>query len=144
MGVIQMLTFGSTHGERQQSLASGERRHRGKIDELMRRLEKMETEKKEAQDLKVVEAISTCEECGEHGHVQKDCPEEAKMLDYMRKGDLPNFRYGQYRPQFNASSSIANSVPLLLTVKFRQPSHEFTFGVGMSFIAYPLVLTPLI
>jgi hypothetical protein len=31
----------------------------------------------------------------------------------------------------------------LLTVKFHQPSHEFTFGVGMSFIYYPLVLTPL-
>jgi hypothetical protein len=33
---------------------------------------------------------------------------------------------------------------LLLMVKFRQPSHEFTFGVGMSFISYPLVLTPLV
>jgi hypothetical protein len=32
----------------------------------------------------------------------------------------------------------------MLTVKFRQPSHEFTFAVGMSFISYPLVLTPLI
>jgi hypothetical protein len=32
----------------------------------------------------------------------------------------------------------------MLTVKFRQPSHEFTFGVGMSFISYPLVLSPLI
>jgi hypothetical protein len=32
----------------------------------------------------------------------------------------------------------------MLTVKFRQPSHEFTFGVGISFISYPLVLTPLI
>jgi hypothetical protein len=32
----------------------------------------------------------------------------------------------------------------MLTVKFRQPSHEFTFGVVMSFISYPLVLTPLI
>jgi hypothetical protein len=30
----------------------------------------------------------------------------------------------------------------MLTVKFCQPSHEFTFGVGMSFIPYPLVLTP--
>jgi hypothetical protein len=29
----------------------------------------------------------------------------------------------------------------MLTVKFHQPSHEFTFGVGMSFISYPLVLT---
>jgi hypothetical protein len=32
----------------------------------------------------------------------------------------------------------------MLTVKFRQPSHEFTFGVGMTFITYPLVLTPLV
>jgi hypothetical protein len=32
----------------------------------------------------------------------------------------------------------------MLTVKFRQPSYEFTFGVGMSFISYPLVLTPFI
>jgi hypothetical protein len=30
----------------------------------------------------------------------------------------------------------------MLTVKFR--SHEFTFGVGMTFISYPLVLTPLV
>jgi hypothetical protein len=32
----------------------------------------------------------------------------------------------------------------MLTEKFRQPSHEFTFSVSMSFISYPLVLTPLI
>jgi hypothetical protein len=32
----------------------------------------------------------------------------------------------------------------LLTVKIRQPSHEFTFGVGMNFILYPLVLTPMV
>jgi hypothetical protein len=35
----------------------------GKIDSLMRRLEKMEIEKKETQDLKAAEARSTCEEC---------------------------------------------------------------------------------
>jgi hypothetical protein len=58
----------------------------GKIDSLMRRLEKMEIEKKEAPDLKAVKARSTCKECGEYGHVHKDCPEEAKVLDYMRKG----------------------------------------------------------
>jgi hypothetical protein len=33
---------------------------------------------------------------------------------------------------------------ILLTVKFRQPSHEFTFGVGMTFVSYPLVLTPVV
>jgi hypothetical protein len=86
----------------------------GKIDSLMKRLEKMEIKKKEAQDLKAVEARSTYEECGKYGHVQKDCPEDAKMLDYMRKGDLPNFHYRQGRPQFNASSSIPNLVPLLM------------------------------
>jgi hypothetical protein len=89
----------------------------GKIDSLMRRLEKMEIEKKEAQDLKAAEARSTCEECGEYDHVHKDCPEEAKVLDYMRKGDLLNFRYGQGRPQFNARSSILNSVLLRIQLK---------------------------
>jgi hypothetical protein len=32
----------------------------------------------------------------------------------------------------------------LLTVKFRQPSHEFAFGVGMTFVPYLLVLTPVV
>jgi hypothetical protein len=89
----------------------------GKIDSLMRRLENMEIEKKETQDLKDAEARSTCEECGEYGHVHKDCPEEAKVLDYMRKGDSPNFHYGQGRPQFNASSSILNLILLRIQLK---------------------------
>jgi hypothetical protein len=45
----------------------------GKIDSLMWRLEKMEIERKEAQDLKAAEARSTCEECEEYGYVHKDC-----------------------------------------------------------------------
>jgi hypothetical protein len=103
----------------------------GKIDSLMRRLEKMEIEKKEAQDLKAAEERSTCEECGEYGHVHKDCPEEAKVLDYMRKGDLLNFRYGQGRPQFNASSSILNSVPLRIQLKdFMDEQAKINGGVG--------------
>jgi hypothetical protein len=32
----------------------------------------------------------------------------------------------------------------MLTVKIRQPSHKFTFGVGINFIPYPLVLTPVV
>jgi hypothetical protein len=88
-----------------------------KINSLMRRFEKMEIEKEEAQDLKAAEARSTCEECEEYGHVHKDCLEEAKVLDYIRKRYLPNFRYGQGRPQFNASSSIPNSVPLRIQLK---------------------------
>jgi hypothetical protein len=34
--------------------------------------------------------------------------------------------------------------PPMLMVKICQPSHEFTFGVGISFIPYPLVLTPMV
>jgi hypothetical protein len=36
------------------------------------------------------------------------------------------------------------SMGKMLTVKFRQPSHEFTFGVGITFVSYPLVLIPLV
>jgi hypothetical protein len=32
----------------------------------------------------------------------------------------------------------------MLMVKFRQPSHEFTFDVSITFIPYPLVLTLLV
>jgi hypothetical protein len=39
------------------------------------------------------------------------------VLDYMRKGGLLNFHYGQGRPQFNASSSILNSVLLRIQLK---------------------------
>jgi hypothetical protein len=42
-------------------------------------------------------------------------------------------------------STCATGVGLgVLSVKIRQPSHEFTFGVGMTFISYPLVLTPVV
>jgi hypothetical protein len=42
------------------------------------------------------------------------------------------------------NANIAYELGRLLTVKIRQPSHEFTFGVDMSFIPYPLVLTPVV
>jgi 3-dehydroquinate dehydratase len=57
------------------------------IDFLKRRMEKMEIER-EAQDLKVVEARSTCEKCEECGHVQG-------------------------KPRFNASSSIQDLFPIV-------------------------------
>jgi hypothetical protein len=42
-------------------------------------------------------------------------------------------------------STCATGVGLgVLSVKICQPSHEFTFGVGMTFISYPLVLTPVV
>jgi hypothetical protein len=36
------------------------------------------------------------------------------------------------------------SMAEMLTLKFRQPSHEFTFVVGMTSISNPLVLTTLV
>jgi hypothetical protein len=41
-------------------------------------------------------------------------------------------------------SCVADETATVLTVKIRQPSHEFTFGVGISFIPYPLILTPVV
>jgi hypothetical protein len=35
-------------------------------------------------------------------------------------------------------------VQVKIDYKIRQPSHEFTYGVGISFIPYPLVLTPVV
>jgi hypothetical protein len=52
---------------------------------------------------------------------------------------------GTEKPRsWKAMNDTTNPLGVLLTVKFRQPSHEFTFGVGMTFICYPLVLTPLV
>jgi hypothetical protein len=53
---------------------------------------------------------------------------------------------GEESPSYSRSrnSSLLCSWCSLLTVKIRQPSHEFTFDVGMSFIPYPLVLTPVV
>jgi hypothetical protein len=42
------------------------------------------------------------------------------------------------------SSPRLPSMAPVLTVKIRQPSHEFTFGVGMTFVSYSLVLTPVV
>jgi hypothetical protein len=64
----------------------------GKIDSLMRTLEKMEIEKKETQDLKAAEARSTCEECGEYGHVHKELSggsQSARLHEEERIAELP-------------------------------------------------------
>jgi hypothetical protein len=44
-------------------------------------------------------------------------------------------------PNRNSKGHTRTSV---LTVKICQPSHEFTFGVGISFIPYPLLQTPVV
>jgi hypothetical protein len=48
---------------------------------------------------------------------------------------------GSFAKKLLSSESLLSH---LLTVKIRQPSHEFNFGVGISFIPYPLVLTPVV
>jgi hypothetical protein len=45
---------------------------------------------------------------------------------------------------YYSSEVLALHASRLLTVKIRQPSHEFTFGVGISFIPYLMVLTPVV
>jgi hypothetical protein len=45
---------------------------------------------------------------------------------------------------FSIETMVGANIGGVLMVKIRQPSHEFTFGVGISFIPYPLVLTPVV
>ncbi|WVZ71202.1 hypothetical protein U9M48_019817 [Paspalum notatum var. saurae] len=88
----------------------------GKIDSLMRRIEKMESGR--AEEVKFTEAMMTCEECGEYDHSKKSCPEEAKALDYVRKeGWIPPSNYRQNRQHFIAGSAIQNAIPLRIQLK---------------------------
>jgi hypothetical protein len=68
-------------------------------------------------------------------------------LPLRRRGGAGEARCGrkpeQQQPEPGVAESDASS-STLLTVKIRQPSHEFTFGVGMTFVSYPLVLTPVV
>jgi hypothetical protein len=56
--------------------------------------------------------------------------------------DSPLFTDGRHSAVMMARLALETGP--VLTVKIRQPSHEFTFGVGISFIPYPLVLTPVV
>lgn len=88
----------------------------GKIDSLMRRFERMESGR--AEEVKAIEAMMTCEECGDYGHSRESCPEEAKALEYARKeGWIPPSNYRQNRPQFTAGSAIQNAIPLRIQLK---------------------------
>ncbi|WVZ48589.1 hypothetical protein U9M48_000010 [Paspalum notatum var. saurae] len=79
----------------------------GKIDSLMRRFEKMESGG-EREEVKSIDYMMTCEECGEYGHSSERCPEEAKALDYAGKeGWIPPSNYRQQ--QFTAGSAIRMS-----------------------------------
>jgi hypothetical protein len=57
-----------------------------------------------------------------------------------------SLRWSHLLIEYFSSDSIhvSGAWSRLLMVKIRQPSHEFTFGVGISFIPYPLVLTPVV
>ena len=54
-----------------------------RLDAIQRRLDNNHHIPKE-EPLKLAESRSTCSECGEFGHVYKECPEEMKMLEYIK------------------------------------------------------------
>jgi hypothetical protein len=83
----------------------------------------------------------------EHGHISPhgfhDHHEMMKHGIYGLTGVMSEVLV--LSPVGRKEPSLNLSIPgMMLTVKIRQPSHEFTFGVGISFIPYPLVLTPVI
>jgi hypothetical protein len=73
-----------------------------------------------------------------------------KTLADLRRGrrDKVDCWRSRYLLQIKDSSNHVTATPrlywLLFMVNFCQPSHEFTFGVGINLIPYSLVLTPLI
>jgi hypothetical protein len=69
------------------------------------------------------------------------CSATSLGIPFMSEGFHANTSRFALRKSTSALSYLGSSV---LTVKIRQPSHEFTFGVGMNFIPYPLVLTPVV
>jgi hypothetical protein len=74
---------------------------------------------------------------------QRWAEEQHQAVPYPRP--TPRVRRGRTTDIQQPSSQLGCGVGMcLMTVKFRQPSHEFTFDVDMSFILYPLVLTPLV
>jgi hypothetical protein len=64
--------------------------------------------------------------------------QDEKVVPYASRQLKP---HKQNYPTRDLESAVVVHV---LTVKFRQPSHEFTFGVGMTFVSYPWVLTPVV
>jgi hypothetical protein len=68
-------------------------------------------------------------------HYVFSCMIKCKVLTLMGNDDIHQ-RLTRGRPSLSMGE--------MLTMKIRQPSHEFTFGVGISFIPYPLVLTPVV
>jgi hypothetical protein len=72
--------------------------------------------------------------------------EKLKAPGYARMPERPKTerRESTEPPKGSRMSKVRTVIRCMLTVKIRQPSHEFTFGVGMSFIPYPLVLTPVV
>jgi hypothetical protein len=73
---------------------------------------------------------------------------EQRTRRAVRAGGMSLALRGQRKDDYIPCTMTTNNAGWergwLLTVKIRQPSHEFTFGVGMSFIPYPLVLTPVV
>jgi hypothetical protein len=64
----------------------------------------------------------------------------------------PSGKQPKHRAWWNTESAMQEGIQLpellqkikVLMVKICQPIHEFTFGIGISFIPYPLVLTPVV
>jgi hypothetical protein len=81
---------------------------------------------------------------GIRGHESEACCQPQGRVAQLRRPLV--FRHAPRRSTGKLTSPFL-LVPrdvLVLTVKIRRPSHEFTFGVGTSSIPYPLVLTPVV
>jgi hypothetical protein len=101
---------------------------------------------------KTADAIARGEEppCdGLYAPIDKHHYFQRKTVYAVARGEKPRYGGlyapgGLYGPSVNPCVANPPTKKAMLTVKFCQPSHEFTFGVGMTFVSYPLVLTPVV
>jgi hypothetical protein len=77
-------------------------------------------------------------------HCYKIKVSDVQQLSAGKMGERGTYNFRLLVRIITTPFPLLSCAARLLTVKFRQPSHEFTFGVGMTFISYPLVLTPLV
>jgi hypothetical protein len=75
---------------------------------------------------------------------RQDVKKQHRRIPYFLAVLQGCFSSAEKRRSGAATGGGVARVRRVLTVKIRQPSHEFTFGVGMTFVSYPLVLTPVV
>jgi hypothetical protein len=109
--------------------------------------------RREAKDLDAAASSASCVRCAISFRADRPAPPSFTNACTSARGHLgstaPPTSCGARPTSCGRMPSLGclllqRTAVLVLTVEFHQPSHEFTFGVGKTFVSYPLVLTPVV